>query len=134
MSIQLNVNSELERQLKRVASQLGLTPDTYIMRLLQRDLQTHAAPARLSPEESKLLKKINASLSAIEWERYRVLLAKRDAGELDAQEQTELVALSDEIEEANARRMKAVAELARLRKTTVPALAESLGLSSSAHA
>ncbi len=134
MTIQLNVNSELERQLKKVASQLGLTPDTYIMRLLQKDLQTHAAPARLSPEESKLLKKINSSLSTIEWERYRVLLAKRDAEELDAQEQAELVALSDEIEEANARRMKAVAELARLRKTTVPALVESLGLSSSAHA
>lgn len=134
MSIQLNVNSELERQLKKVASQLGLTPDTYIMRLLQRDLQTHAAPARLSPDESKLLKKINSSLSAIEWERYRLLLAKRDAETLNEREHAELVALSDQIEEANARRMKAVAELARLRKTTVPALVESLGLSSSAHA
>ena len=129
MTIHLNVNSELERQLKKVASQLGLTPDTYIMRLLQRDLQNHAAPARLSPEESKLLKRINASLSAIEWERYRLLLAKRDAESLNEQEQEELIALSDQIEEANVRRMKAVAELARLRKTTVPALMESLGLS-----
>jgi antitoxin component of RelBE/YafQ-DinJ toxin-antitoxin module len=134
MTIQLNVNSELERQLKKVAGQLGLTPDTYIMRLLQRDLQTHTAPARLSPEESKLLKKINFSLSAIEWERYRLLLAKREAESLTGSEQAELVALSDQIEEANARRMKAVAELARLRKTTVPALVETLGLSSSAHA
>lgn len=134
MSIQLNVNSELERQLKKVAGQLGLTPNTYIMRLLQRDLQTHAAPARLSPDESKLLKKINSSLSAIEWERYRLLLAKRDAEALNEQEQAELVALSDQIEEANALRMKAVAELARQRKATVPALVESLGLSSSAHA
>jgi len=134
MTIHLNVNSELERQLKKVAGQLGLTPDTYIMRLLQTDLQNRAAPARLSPAESKLLKKINASLSAIEWERYRILLAKRDAEELDAQEHAELIALSDEIEEANARRMKAVAELARLRKTAIPALVESLGLSSSAHA
>ena len=134
MTIHLNVNSELERQLKKVAAQLGLTPDTYIMRLLQKDLQSRAAPARLSPEESKLLKKINASLSAIEWERYRILLAKRDAEELNTREQAELVALSDEIEEANARRMKAVAELARLRKTTVPALTESLGLSSSTYA
>ena len=133
MTIHLNVNSELERQLKKAARQLGLTPDTYIMRLLQKDLQTRAAPTRLSPGESKLLKRINSSLSAIEWERYRVLLAKRDAEALNSQEQAELVALSDEIEEANARRMKAVAELARLRKTTVPALVETLGLSS-AHA
>ena len=129
MTIQLNVTSELERQLKNVADQMGLTPDTYILRLLQKDLQTHAAPARLSPEESKLLKQINASLSAIEWERYRVLLAKRDNEILTASEHTELIALSDQIEEANARRMEAVAELARVRKTTVPALVENLGLS-----
>ena len=133
MTIQLNVTSELEHQLKNVADQMGLTPDTYILRLLQKDLQTHAAPARLSPEESKLLKQINASLSAIEWERYRVLLAKRDNEILTASEHTELIALSDQIEEANARRMEAVAELARVRKTTVPALVENLGLSS-AHA
>lgn len=133
MTIHLNVNSELERQLKKAAGQMGLTPDTYIMRLLQKDLQVRAAPARLSPEESKLLKKINASLSAIDWEHYQILLAKRDAEALNAQEQAKLIALSDQIEEANARRMKAVAELARLRKTTVPALVETLGLSS-AHA
>ena len=129
MTIQLNVNSELERQLKKAASQMGLTPDTYIMRLLQNDLQSHAEPARLSTEESTLLKQINASLSAIEWESYRALLAKRDAQALNAQEQAELVALSDEIEAANVGRMKAVAELARLRKTTVPALVETLGIS-----
>ncbi len=129
MTIQLNVNSELERQLKKAASQMGLTPDTYIMRLLQNDLQSHAEPTRLSAEESTLLKQINASLSTIEWEGYRALLAKRDAQALNAQEQAELVALSDEIEQANVQRMKAVAELARLRKTTVPALVETLGIS-----
>ena len=133
MTIHLNVNSELERRLKKVASQMGLTPDTYIMRLLQKELESQAVPTRLSPEESKLLKKINSSLSAIEWERYRLLLSKRDAESLSEGEQAELIALSDQIEEANARRMKAVAELARLRKTTVPALVETLGLSS-AHA
>ena len=129
MTINLNVTPELERKLIQVARQMGLAPDTYIMRLLQQDLQTHAASARLSPEESKLLQEINASLSAIEWERYRLLQAKRDAETLSAKEQAELIALSDQIENANVRRMQAVAELARVRKTTVPALVETLGLS-----
>lgn len=133
MNIHLNVNSELERRIKKVAGQMGLTPDTYIVRLLQKELESQSVPERLSPEESRLLKKINTSLSAIEWERYRILLAKRDAETLSQEEQGELIGLSDRIEEANARRMKAVAELARLHKTTVPALMESLGLSS-AHA
>ena len=133
MTIHLNVTSELEHKLRKVASQMGLTPDIYILRLLQKDLQNQTESARLSPQESKLLKQINASLSAIESESYRILLAKRDAEELDAQEQMELIALSDKIEEANAHRMKAVAELARLRKTSLSALMETLGLSS-AHA
>ena len=75
MTIQLNVTSELEQKLKKVASQMGLTPDTYILRLLQKDLQNQTESARLSPQESKLLKQINASISAIEWESYRILLA-----------------------------------------------------------
>lgn len=129
MTIHLNVTSDLERQLNKVAKQMGLTPDTYIMRLLQNELQKDAAPARLSPEESALLQQINASLSAIEWERYRALLAKRDAEILTADEQTELIAFSDQIEEANVRRMKAVAELARAQKTSISALVVSLGLS-----
>jgi len=130
MTIQLNLTSDLEQKLKKVASQMGLTPDTYIMHLLQKDLQSQTEPALLSPDESKLLKQINASLSRIEWDHYRILLAKRDAEALDAQEQAELVAISDKLEEANVRRMKAVAELARLRKISVPALMETLGLSS----
>ena len=89
MTIHLNVNSELERRLKKVASQMGLTPDTYIMRLLQKELESQTAPARLSPEESKLLKKINSSLTAIEWGRYQLLLAKRDSETLSADERAD---------------------------------------------
>jgi len=129
MTITLNVTPDMERQLKKAARQMGLDPDTYIMRLLQQNLQTRAAPMRLSPIESELVRQINASLSTIEWERYRILLAKRDAETLNAAEQAELTALSDQIENANVRRMQAVAELARVRKTTVPALVATLGLS-----
>jgi hypothetical protein len=129
MTIQLKVNSKLERRLQQAANQSGLTPDTYIMRLLQKDLEGQSAASRLSPTESKLLQKINTSLSAIEWERYQRLLAKRNAESLSKAEQSELIALSDQIEAANVRRMKAVAELARLRRTSVAALVETLGLS-----
>ena len=46
MTIHLNVTSDLERQLRKVADQMGLTLDTYIMRLLQKDLRAHTAPAQ----------------------------------------------------------------------------------------
>jgi antitoxin component of RelBE/YafQ-DinJ toxin-antitoxin module len=130
MTIHVNVTSELEQKLRKVANQMGISPDTYIVRLLQKDLQNQAEAPRLSPPESKLLKQINTSLASIDWERYGVLLARREAETLNDHERAELIAASDKIEEANARRMKAVAELANLRKTTVPALMETLGLSS----
>ena len=45
MTIQLDVTSELESQLNKVAKQMGLTPDTYIKRLspprqLEMDMAT----------------------------------------------------------------------------------------------
>ncbi len=128
MTIHLNVTSDLERQLNKIAKQMGLEPDAYIVRLLQREVQKHADPSRLSHEESILLQQINNSLSGIEWERYRTLLAKRDAEDLTVTEQAELISLTDQIEEANVRRMKAVTGLARARNITVSALMKSLGL------
>jgi predicted DNA-binding protein len=128
MNVSLTVPPEMERKLKQAANQLGLSPDSYIVRLLQQELQARSTSTRLSPEETDLLQRINSSLSAVEWERYRTLLAKRDAESLSNDEQAELIALSDQIEEANVHRMEAVAELARVRKTTVPELMSTLGL------
>ena len=129
MNVTLNVPPEMERKLKQAARQLGLNPDSYIVRLLQQELQARVTPARLSPAETDLLQRINSSLSTVEWEQYRTLLMKRDVETLSNDEQAELIALSDQIEEGNVRRMEAVAELARVRKVTVPEIMTTLGLS-----
>lgn len=128
MNVTLTVPVEMERKLKQAANQLGLSTDSYIVRLLQQELQARSAFARLSPEETDLLQRINASLASIEWERYRMLVAKRDAENLTDKEHEELISLSDQLEEANVRRMEAVAELARVRKVTIPELMATLGL------
>jgi hypothetical protein len=128
MNVTLIVPPEMERKLKQAASQIGLSPDSYIVRLLQQELQARATPARLSTEETDLLQRINTSLSAMEWERYRALLSKRDAENLSDNEQADLIALSDKLEEANVLRMEAVAELAQVRKVAVSELMSTLGL------
>jgi hypothetical protein len=71
---------------------------------------------------------INRSLSQIQWERYDQLLAKRRAETLTPEELDELIALSNQIETASVRRIKYLAELARLRNTTVSALIAELGI------
>ena len=128
VNVTLTVPPEMERKLKQAANQLGLSPDSYIVQVLQQELESRLTPARLSSEQTELLQRINESLSTAEWERYRFLLAQRDAENLNDREQAELISLSDKLEEANVRRMEAVAQLALLRRVTVPELMSTLGL------
>lgn len=101
--------------------------DSVLQRLRPAQQQVSSVK-RLDKRESDLLQAINQSLSQIEWQRYRVLLGKRQSETLTLEEQSELIALSDRIEEANAQRIAFVAELADLRQTTLPALMDELGL------
>lgn len=134
MTITIEVNPELERQLKQAAAQAGLSLNDYILqsitqRLPRKRIKARRAP-QLSPRESELLQAINRSLSQVEWERYHDLVAQRQAEALTPEEQVELIAISDRIEEANAERIEYVAELARLRNTTLPTLMKELDLQS----
>jgi hypothetical protein len=80
-----------------------------------------------------LLLRVNEVFTPIDWKRYRELLAKRNAETISEAERMELTAISDQIETANARRIEYLAELARLRNTTVPALMSELGLQPTSH-
>ena len=137
MIITIEIAPDLEQQLRQEAARAGLTPDAYIMqavqeRLTQTSHRHHSAP-RLSPEEAQLLAKINLGLSPAEWERYHALVARRKAEILTPDEQTELIALSDRLEEANAQRIGYLAELARVRHTTLDAVMSELGLMPESH-
>ena len=59
---------------------------------------------------------------------------KRDAETLTPEEHAELIRLVNEVEIWNARRLEAVAELARLRGVRFPDLVRELGLGAPAHA
>lgn len=95
--------------------------------------QAHAQPLHLSETESTLLQQVNLGLSQEEWGHYRELIAKRRAETLTHDEQEELIALSDRIEEANARRMESLVKLARLRETPLEVLMEQLGIKAPSH-
>lgn len=132
MIITIEIAPDLEQQLRQEAARAGLAPDAYVMQAVQERLtQTshrHRPAPRLSPEEAQLLAKITLGLSPTEWEQYHALVARRKAETLTPDEQTELIALSDRLEEANARRIGYLAELARVRHTTLEAVMSELGL------
>lgn len=138
MTITIEISPETESQLQQVAARAGVAPDVYIVGLLQQNLTQvggrNKADRSLPRQEAELLQKINQSLSQIEWQRYDQLLAKRQTQTIAPEELDELIALSDQIEAANVRRIKYLAELARLRGTTISALIVELGINPRAHA
>jgi hypothetical protein len=128
MTLTLQITPDLEKELRRRAAQAGLAPSAYAERLIQNGLRG------LSRAEADLLQRINASLSPEAWRRYEDLLARRQDETLTLAEQTELIALSDQLEALNVERLEALTELAQLRGVSVPELMTQLGLSPRAHA
>lgn len=138
MTITIEISPEVETKLRHAAAGAGVAPDAYIVGMLQQNLrQTTVYPKvakNLPLQEAELLRKINQSLSQIQWERYAQLLALRQTESLTPDELAELIALSDQIEAANARRIKYLVQLARLRNTTIGALVTELGIKPKANA
>ena len=88
---------------------------------------------RLAPslpqQEAQLLFKINQGIIPAETRaRCAALTEKSRQGNITNQEQDELMALVDEIEVRNAKRIEYLAQLAQLRQTTLPALMGALEL------
>ncbi len=93
---------------------------------------SHRAP-RLSRTESELLTKINRGVPAELQNRYDELIAKRREGNLAQAEYDELLRLTEQVEELDAKRVEYLADLARLRQTTLPDLMNDLGIKPPPH-
>lgn len=79
-----------------------------------------------SPEQLLLI--INRAIPAHVQQRYDELITKRRATSLTPEEHAELLQLTDHVELLNAERVAALAELARLRQTTLAELLHRFGI------
>jgi hypothetical protein len=86
------------------------------------------APKNLSKRESELLLAVNESFAHVQWQRYFELIDEREAETITKDELAELVELSNEIEEANAKRLQYLIELAQLRNVSLEQLMDDLDL------
>jgi hypothetical protein len=131
MAVTIDLNPELEAQLRKEAEKTGIDASTFVIRKLEEILKEgdpESASPHLSADESALLQKINQGLPEALWQEYQGLVAKRRSDTLTLDEQTRLIALSDGIEEAHAERMEHVAELAARRQVSLKALMDQLGI------
>jgi hypothetical protein len=90
--------------------------------------KTRTNPADLSPQEARLILKVHSNLPDRKRKRYHKLIEKSEAGRLTPEEHAELLTLVDESEKVWAERIKALAELARLRRATPVEVMKQLGI------
>jgi len=100
--------------------------EQFVFRVIE--LQAKRRAPNLPKDEAQLLKMINKGLPLDIQIRYKELNAKRKAETLTPNEHEELLHLIDQIELANAERVKYLAELARIRGTTLTALMQDLDI------
>jgi hypothetical protein len=110
------------------AAQLDkLLPEVVALRLEKRKLV-------LPKRESELLKVINCGLAPAKRRDYVGLQRKLRAEALTDAERVELLKLSDELELLGVARLRAMMELAAIRKTTLPKLMKQLGIEAADYA
>lgn len=138
MTLTIKITPELEHQINQAAEKVGLSPDTYVLQLLHQRFQSPPPQAlsgiQLPKGEAELIRIINCSLSDTDWQRYNALIEKREAEALTSDEQEELIAWSDQLENDNIKRIQAVAALAQLRHTSIDLLMAELDLQPLIHA
>jgi hypothetical protein len=91
-------------------------------------LQAERKAPHLSPDESRLLVRVNQGSPPELRKRLAILKAKREDESITDAEYEELTRLSDRAEELHAERMVAMVELAKLRGVSLPELMNQLGI------
>jgi hypothetical protein len=87
----------------------------------------------LTEREAELLLKINQGLPPARQRRLNRLIEKRRAEIISAKELRELRALTDQIEESDAKRLELLTELSHLRDVPLHKLVKQLGLNPVSH-
>lgn len=131
-TIQVETQLSTDKLLKAVGQLNQAELEQFVCQIikLRAQRQVHV----LSQGEAQLLLKINEGLPPEVQKRYDELIAKRREESLTPDEYDELLRLSTENENMEARRIEYFVELARYRKVSLTDLMESMGIRSPAYA
>ncbi len=91
-------------------------------------LRRQAEVPHLSLRETELLRQINQTLPRATQKRYETLRRIRQEKRLSTAEEREFMALTKQREQFDVDRLQSLAELARRREVTLPALLQQLGI------
>jgi hypothetical protein len=130
----LRVEAELsvEALLKAVGQLSPVDLDEFVQQVLA--LQARRRSSSLPRPEAELIAKINQGVPPDLQKRYDELIAKRRAERLTPDEHEALLRLTEEMEGLEAQRLDDLAELARLRQTSLRGVMDALGIRPPKHA
>ena len=126
--IQIKVNAQLPfEQLIQTLEQLDPSELEQLVNQAMR-VQTERKILSLPIDQSLLLQKISQCIPLQLQERYDFLISKRQDNTLMDEEYQELLGLGDRIETIEAKRLENLAELAKLRHTSLTSLIQEFQL------
>lgn len=125
-SVQVNARFSTDELLTAIAQLNSSELEDFTSRVIR--LRAQRLAPHVPKNEAELLKKINQGVPLNVQTRYDELAIKREAETLTAPEYDELLQLTDQIEQVDAERLRNLAELARLRKTSLDAIMAELDI------
>ena len=127
MPIMLELRPEIEERVLAQAQAHGLSPERYLAEVIEAQVTAVETP------ETLLLAQFQHGLPEATWQRYDELQAKREAEQLTPAEHAELIALLDDIESWNVRRLELAQQLAAYRGVPWEQIVTELGLTAPVH-
>ena len=128
--LKVQVTSQIEIDIDEVLKSVAQLESDDLEQVVNKliALQAQRRAASLSPAETDLLQQINQGLPSTIRTRYRELHAKLHEETITPAEHEELLQLSDQIEQADAERLRHLIALAQLRQVSVDTLMDQLGI------
>lgn len=127
MALTIELPTNIEKRLRKNATQKGIAPETYLLQLLENVVGLRTKQRKL-PSETELLQKINLNITEAEWVAYKQLIDLRKSEQLTTQEHEKLLTLSDKIEKANVNRLQYLIALAKIRHIGLEQLMNDVGI------
>ncbi|HSH05471.1 MAG TPA: hypothetical protein VLL52_23345 [Anaerolineae bacterium] len=129
MTIVVEFPPDIEKQVQAAAAQTGLSLDGYIQQIILNHLaQKNEASLDSEDDEASLLAQVNLGVSSELWQKYYRLVEKRQDESITSEELTNLIGLTDMLEQANINRMQALIKLAKLRQVSLEDLMTQLNI------
>lgn len=128
--LKVQVTSQIEIDLDEVLKSVAQLDPHELEQVVNQfiALQARRRAASLSPAETELLQQINQGLPSTLRSRYTKLNAKLHDETITPAEHEELLQLTDQIEQADAERLRHLIALAQLRQVSVETLMDQLGI------